>query len=84
MVKVLFFARIREQLGCANLSIKLNKNIMNVEQLIEFIAEDNGKQWLDILRQSNIVIAVNQVKVDAGQSVEDGDEVAFYPPVTGG
>lgn len=84
MIKVLFFARIREQLGTATLDIDLTKEIKSISQLIDNIANKKGRDWKEILTQDNIVTAVNQIVVDGDVELNDGDELAFYPPVTGG
>ena len=83
MIKVLFFARLREQLGTAELELPWNADIDSVQGLQQYLAayRDN---WGEFLGAENILCAVNQVQADAGQAIADGDELAFFPPVTGG
>ena len=48
------------------------------------LSESYGSIWEKALNQSNIVISVNQVVVSVEAAVYDGDELAFFPPMTGG
>lgn len=84
MIDVLFFARIREQLGIDKLQISLPEAQMSVSELIAHLVDTHEKHWSDILLADNVVKAVNQQVVDGTQLLHDGDEVAFFPPVTGG
>jgi sulfur-carrier protein len=45
---------------------------------------ERGAAWRDVLAQDNMIRAVNQVVVPGNCTLRDGDEVAFFPPVTGG
>lgn len=84
MLKVLFFARIREQLGCPSMEVAWSDEIAGLEALQTFLCERGGVQWREVLTQDNMVRAVNQAVVDGDCALQDGDEVAFFPPVTGG
>jgi molybdopterin synthase sulfur carrier subunit len=83
MIKVLFFARLREQLGTAALELPWSADIDSVGGLQQYLAayRDN---WGEILGAENILCAVNQQQAAADQAIADGDELAFFPPVTGG
>ena len=83
MLEVLFFARIREQLGVDRLAIPLAEP-MTVADLLQQLVDEHGKNWADILLAKNVVKAVNQQVIKADHVLTDGDEVAFFPPVTGG
>jgi molybdopterin synthase sulfur carrier subunit len=80
MQTVLFFARIREQLGESQLQCSA---VDSVDALIELLSL-RGAHWADVLCAPNVIVAVNQVVVTNSRSLRDGDEIAFYPPVTGG
>lgn len=82
MVKVLFFARLREQLGVDTLEAPHAAGL-SVAGLREQLAAERGDAWR-ALREQNVVCAVNQVVVADSHLLADGDEVAFFPPVTGG
>ncbi len=82
-IDVLFFARIREQLGVSRLTAQVEQDI-TLEQLQLCLAEQHASHWSEVLGGENVVRAVNQVVAENDQVLAEGDEVAFYPPVTGG
>jgi molybdopterin synthase sulfur carrier subunit len=84
MVNVLFFARVREQLGCASLELQWPGAGFDLDSLQEQLCVERGVTWRDILAQDNMIRAVNQVVKAGNCALQDGDEVAFFPPVTGG
>lgn len=84
MIKVLFFARIREQLGCDFLDLQWPEAGLDLEMLQQQLCAEHGSQWTDVLCQDNMIRAVNQVVVTGNSPLRNGDEVAFFPPVTGG
>ncbi|MEZ5573272.1 MAG: MoaD/ThiS family protein [Halioglobus sp.] len=84
MLRVLFFARVREQLGCAELALPCSPDTGDLDSLQEFLCAERGATWRKVLTQSNMIRAVNQAVVAGNCVLHDGDEVAFYPPVTGG
>ena len=75
-IQVKFFASLRERLKQQDTTIdaRSNQTVRDVWQTVV------GEAAMP----ANILIAVNMEYVDAGQLVKDGDEVAFFPPVTGG
>ncbi len=73
-ISVKFFARLREQVGIDETQIEQAASVAEVWQ-----QASNG---LDM--PSNTLCAVNMEYVDRDATVKDGDEVAFFPPVTGG
>ncbi len=84
MLTVLFFGRVREELGCASLELPLDRNTSDLDALQHHLCETRGDKWREILNQENIIRAVNQEVVDDNPGLSAGDEVAFFPPVTGG
>lgn len=83
MIKVLFFARLREQLGESQLQLSADEAGGSVGELLDRLRARDGS-WSEALGDANLLCAVNQQQAAAGDSLADGDEVAFYPPVTGG
>ncbi|HHF3196314.1 molybdopterin synthase sulfur carrier subunit [Vibrio sp. CCB-PB317] len=85
MIKVLFFAQTRELIGID--SVELDDQFETVEairaHLVEEGADNNGK-WDLALEPGKLLAAVNQSIVPLDTEVKAGDEVAFFPPVTGG
>lgn len=84
MINVLFFASIREELGTPQLSLQFEQRINTVASLKSQLIIEKGTLWGKVLNAENVVIAVNQEVVAESQLLNDGDEVAFFPPVTGG
>lgn len=83
MLKVLFFASVREQLDCAELELPWTPDLASPDDLRRTLSV-RGERWQQVLQQDNLVCALNHDVVAMDASVSDGDEVAFYPPVTGG
>jgi molybdopterin synthase sulfur carrier subunit len=84
MLKVLFFARVREALDCSALELSWSDELASLDALQAHLCETRGERWTAILGEDNMVRAVNQVVVSGDSQLQDGDEVAFFPPVTGG
>jgi sulfur-carrier protein len=84
MLKVLFFASVREQLGCSSLELVWPRAGADLDQLQAQLCAERGAAWRAVLAQDNMIRAVNQVVVAGNCALHDGDEVAFFPPVTGG
>jgi molybdopterin synthase sulfur carrier subunit len=84
MIDVRFFASIREQLGTSELSVTLDGDHSTITSLRQQLIDLRGGGWGDVLCADNVVIAVNQEVVDDQHVLRDGDELAFFPPVTGG
>jgi molybdopterin synthase sulfur carrier subunit len=81
VLNVLFFASVRERLGIDRVTCAFAPTI---DALIAALSRAHGPQCEDILRAPNIIVAVNHQVVTRDYTLRDGDEVAFYPPVTGG
>lgn len=84
MIKVLFFARIREQLGCAGLELNFQDDMVTLAALQTSLIAAHEPRWEQVLNAPNVIRAVNQQLADLDHPLADGDEVAFFPPVTGG
>lgn len=81
MIKVLFFAQVREMLGVS--SLEVNADFPDVAALRAHLAAQ-GARWARALEEGKLLAAVNQTLVEFSQPLKAGDEVAFFPPVTGG
>ncbi|WP_199016507.1 molybdopterin synthase sulfur carrier subunit [Shimwellia pseudoproteus] len=81
MIKVLFFAQVRELVGCDSLDV--DTPFATVEALRQHLAARSDR-WALALESGKLLCAVNQTLVTADHSLQAGDEVAFFPPVTGG
>ena len=81
-IKVLYFARLREKFGRAEESMPFSAD--TVGALLELL-RNRGPVWSEQLSADrNYRVAVNQVLADASTPIKAGDEIAIFPPVTGG
>ena len=81
-IHVRLFASIRETVGMASLAVDAHPATVAALR-DELVAR--GPVWSDALgRHRPVRASVNQVMVDEGAPLSPGDEVAFFPPVTGG
>lgn len=84
MLNIVFFASVKERLGCATLELEWGDTTSSLERLVELLCQRDNGLWRDVLRQENIIRAVNQSVVAEDVELHNNDEVAFFPPVTGG
>jgi molybdopterin synthase sulfur carrier subunit len=85
MINVVFFAALREQLSCEAMTIEANavdaiKTVEQVKQAVLLLKPE----WQSYLANTALLYAVNKELVSNQHPVTAGDEVAFFPPVTGG
>ncbi|NJD24294.1 MAG: molybdopterin converting factor subunit 1 [Betaproteobacteria bacterium] len=80
-VRILYFAGLREALGKAGETIDLPAGIATIGALRDWLAADGRDK---LASAKNLRCAVNQAMAGPEAPVRDGDEVAFFPPVTGG
>ncbi|MDA8478187.1 molybdopterin synthase sulfur carrier subunit [Citrobacter sp. Awk 4] len=81
MIKVLFFAQVRELVNID--ALELPASFATVDALRQHLAAQSDR-WALALEDGKLLAAVNQTLVSFDQPLVDGDEVAFFPPVTGG
>ena len=83
-IRVLFFAALREQLGTAAEEVELPSSVTTVAALREHLMQRGGAYEKVFGGRALVRVAVNQDMVQPGARIQAGDEVAFFPPVTGG
>ena len=83
-INVLFFANFKEVLAKANLTVEL-ENDTHVADICKLLS-GKGERWHSIFDKpsKSVKIAVNQEMTDLNHKLKENDEVAFFPPVTGG
>ncbi len=84
MLTIRFFARLREEAGQSERRLELPEGVHTVAQLRASLQARDPRLAAALGEQRNIRAAVNQRMCGADAPVHDGDEVAFFPPVTGG
>ena len=85
MIDVHYFANVREMLGVAHEQLPADSAGSTVSTLIEALVQRHGSRWQTAFNAgARILVAVNQEVVPHSATINDGDEVAFFPPVTGG
>ena len=83
-IKVLFFAALREQLGTAGEELELPAGVTTLGGLREHLRARGGGYAAALSDKALVRMAVNQQMAKPGAPIRAGDEVAFFPPVTGG
>jgi molybdopterin converting factor subunit 1 len=81
-MRLLYFAALRERLGCASEDLALPEGVVDVAGLLELL-RSRGGVW-ELALATRFRVAVNQQMAQSGTPLTDADEVALFPPVTGG
>jgi molybdopterin synthase sulfur carrier subunit len=84
MITLLYFARLRETFGVASENLVLPEGVATLEGVRAILAARGGLWAQELAAGRAFRAAVNQDIAGANTPVKDGDEVAFFPPVTGG
>lgn len=79
-----FFASVREALGTSQERVALPPQVATVGAVREFLIERGGVWEQALAPERALRMAFNQVMCGSDTALEDGAEVAFFPPVTGG
>ncbi len=84
MIRILYFARLREQLGLAEERLACPSGIATAADLLAHL-RGRGGVWTETLSEGErLMMAVNQQIVRPAAPIRDGDEIGIFPPVTGG
>lgn len=84
MITLLYFARLRETFGKASEQMNLPAEPASLETVRAALAARGGVWAHELAAGRSFRAAVNQSVATGETPVKDGDEVAFFPPVTGG
>jgi sulfur-carrier protein len=83
-MRLLYFAWLRTKIGIAEERVEPPAGVATVAALLEWL-KGRGPRFADALKDSRVVrVAVNQEYVPPDHPIRPGDEVALFPPVTGG
>ena len=83
-MKVLYFAWLRTKTGTASEEISPPEGVTTVGELMDWLAKERPGFAEAMAMPGIIRAAVNQDYADPSHPLRPGDEVAFFPPVTGG
>ncbi|MBI5938023.1 MAG: molybdopterin converting factor subunit 1 [Betaproteobacteria bacterium] len=83
-VTLLYFARLREQFGTGSESAALPSEVKTLNDLLAWLRARGGNWASELAEGRAFRLAVNQDMVGPEAVLNDGDEVAIFPPVTGG
>lgn len=84
-MKILFFAKYRDLLGISELKLDKQDGVNTVAELKAYFLElKNEENWQQVFKDKKMICAVNQEVAQADQPIQQNDEIAFFPPVTGG
>jgi len=83
-MKVLYFAWIREKTGLGQEDLSPPNAVTTVGDLVAWLRERGPNFEAAFADETVVRVAVNQEYVTLDHAINEGDEVAFFPPVTGG
>lgn len=84
MMKILYFAWLRAKTGTPEETVARSDEIRDLDTLVAFLKE-KSPAYADAFSDMSVVrTAVNQEHVSGNIALEEDDEIAFFPPVTGG
>ena len=84
MIKIKYFAHLAETLQSRGEDLEFNGTIVKVGGLLDLL-RSRGEPWVSQFSSKNsVLIALNHEICDSNATLKSGDEVGFFPPVTGG
>lgn len=84
MVTLVYLARLRETLGTPSEKLQLPHEVANVAALLAWLRARGGAWAAELAPGRAVRVAVNFAVAKAETPIRAGDEIALFPPVTGG
>ena len=84
MAEIRYFARLAEDLDCRAESLELPPGCRTAADLVALLRDRGGAFATAFDGATPVLVAVNQEMTDPAAEICDSDEIAFFPPVTGG
>lgn len=82
MIRILYFARLKDELELSEETLDYSPSLATISDLKSLLAT-RGERWQKAFKRTTLT-AANQEVVNDSYCIEDNDEIAFFPPVTGG
>lgn len=83
MLQLRYFASLRDQLNCDSETLEWHESFKTAVDVRAFLV-NRGEPWATTIPKPSVLIAINQEMSSNNSTISDGDEIAFFPPVTGG
>jgi len=83
-MQIKYFSWIKEHIGKSEEEINLPHNVSTIEELMLYLENLNDKYKLAFKKKDLIKIAINKSYSSIDDKINNNDEIAFFPPVTGG
>lgn len=81
---ILYFARLRDEVGCSEEKLDLPSDVTTVQELLLWLRQRSDGHAFGLSPGTMLKVAVNQEHAQMETTLKAHDEVAFFPPVTGG
>jgi sulfur-carrier protein len=84
-LKLLFFASLREQFDFSQKEIILTREVGTAEEFLLAMSKQSGGEWINLFENKKMYkVAINQELSSWKDPIHAGDELAIFPPITGG
>ena len=84
-LKLLFFASLREKFGFSQKEFTLSKEVRTPEEFLLIMSKQTGGEWINLFEDKKLYkVAINQDLSSWKDPIFEGDELAIFPPITGG
>ena len=83
-MKILYFSWIKDKIGKTHEDIQIKDNIKTIDDLIAYLKKNNESYEEVFKDTSSIKVSINMETANFKDQISNNDEVAFFPPMTGG
>ncbi len=83
-MRLLYFAWVRQRIGCSEESLEVPRDVRTVAELMAWLSARGENYASAFADPGRLRAAVNQEHASFNAAIAPGDEIAFFPPVTGG
>ena len=83
-MRILYFSWIKEKIGVSSQEINIDEKISDISDLIMYLKNLSTNHHNALSDQNSIRVAINKNFSSFDTKIKNGDEIAFFPPVTGG